>query len=57
MNRYLYLEINLWQVGDVTYHDWTLAVAAAQRERKEVVQLYKKIYNPEWKESKESGND
>lgn len=57
MTRYLYLEINLWQVGDVTYHDWTLALAASQRERKEVVQLYRRIENPEWNSSKNIEKD
>ena len=52
MSRYLFLEVNKWMVGDVVYHSWTLALAAAQREGIDPEQLFRRIENPEWKQCK-----
>lgn len=57
MSRYIYLEANLWQVGEVVYHSWTLALAAGQREGREPRQLYYRIENPEWGDKQEDGKD
>lgn len=57
MNRYIYLEANLWQVGEVVYHSWDLALAAGWREGRDPRQLYYRIENPEWWDKQEDGKD
>lgn len=57
MNRYIYLEANLWQVGEVVYHSWDLALAAGQRERRSPRQLYYRIENPKWWDKQEDGKE
>lgn len=44
---WLYLELNAWAVGDVIYRDEHLANVASYKTGLPVVQLYKRIRNPE----------
>ena len=57
MSRWNYLEINAWMVRGVIYHDWNLALAAAQRQGAEPEQLYRKVENPAFWDKQESESD
>lgn len=49
MNKWLYIPVNAWMVAGVTYANESLAIAAAQRFGEPILQLYRKIQNPDWK--------
>lgn len=47
MTDWLYLEVNAWSVGEVLYRDESLAYIASRKTGLPVVQLYRRIQNPE----------
>lgn len=47
MTEWLYLEINAWSVGDSLFRDESLAYIASRKTGLPVVQLFKRIRNPE----------
>ena len=47
MIEWLYIELNAWAVGSVIYTDESLAHIASRKTGLQVIQLYRRIRNPE----------